>query len=156
MFKRRSLVLTLAVIGTVLLWTPIVAPILFSLAAGLTRRGWHLDTLMPAELFPIVLVGGGALIAAALWARALRMPITGAVIGSLVLLASTQAFAEVTGLANRKEGHAAWVLPTAQVGLAGYVVLVVASAILGGKLVRRLVREDDDEGRLPSHPQAIG
>ncbi len=59
----------LALAGTILAWLPVAAPILFS-GARLGRGGmFHIDYLMPAELFPLVLAGGGLL----LWA-ALRLP----------------------------------------------------------------------------------
>ena len=59
----------LAIVGTVLVWIPILKPIEYSVAAIFKRDIVWLDFLMPAELFLMMLVGGGLLIWAALRRR---------------------------------------------------------------------------------------
>ncbi len=59
MDKTNTLTKILAFVGTALVWFPIVAPFLLSAARLIQARRFLFDYLMPAELFPAVLVGGG-------------------------------------------------------------------------------------------------
>jgi hypothetical protein len=65
MEKKNKLTKILAIAGTLLVWFPILAPILFFVPGMMRRRMFHFDYLMPAELFPFVLMarqnqGGGS------------------------------------------------------------------------------------------------
>ena len=52
----------LALVGTIAVWLPIAATLAMS-ALGSTRAGtFRMDYLMPAELFPAVIVGGALLV----------------------------------------------------------------------------------------------
>jgi hypothetical protein len=62
MEKRDAFTKVLAIVGTVLVWFPILAPVLLSVVVLIKGRVFHFDYLMPAELFPAILVGGGLLI----------------------------------------------------------------------------------------------
>ena len=55
MKNRDVLTRSLAVVGTVLVWIPILAPILFSVVFLITAKALRFDYLMPAELFLLVL-----------------------------------------------------------------------------------------------------
>jgi len=57
----------LAIVGTALVWLPVIATLATSRIGG--PAGFRLDWLAPAELFPAVVVGGVALLWAALRAR---------------------------------------------------------------------------------------
>ncbi len=57
MEKHSLLTRILAIAGTVLVGLPILAPVLFSIVALAAEGRFHLDYLMPAELFPAVLLG---------------------------------------------------------------------------------------------------
>jgi hypothetical protein len=72
MGNKGVLTKILAVIGTVLVWIPILAPILLTIAELIRTGMFRLDYLMPAELFPLALVGGGLLLWAALRRRRFR------------------------------------------------------------------------------------
>ena len=69
MEKRDTLSKILAIIGTVLVWIPILAPV----ALGFISLGmdgfYRLDYLMPAELGILVFVGGALLLWAAIRSR---------------------------------------------------------------------------------------
>ena len=56
MVKKDVLTRILAIAGTVLVWLPILAPALFSVVAVIQEGTFRFDYLMPAELFPSVLV----------------------------------------------------------------------------------------------------
>lgn len=130
----------LAITGTALVWLPIAAPILFSLVK-LSERGWlRFDYLMPAELFPVALAGGGLLLWAALRARAHQRLIGGGLGAVVALLVGGQALAVITGLASGETSPEGvwWAVVVAS--LAGYTLAVAAMGIGGIFLVRDLFR----------------
>ncbi len=65
MGKRDAFTKILAIAGTVLVWLPVAAPFFFSIIAFAQGRVFRFDYLMPAELFPAVLLGAGLLLWAA-------------------------------------------------------------------------------------------
>ncbi len=58
MEDRGVLTKILAVAGTVLVWLPIVFTVLTGIIGTIASRVVRFDYLMPAELFPLALVGG--------------------------------------------------------------------------------------------------
>jgi len=70
MEKRNALTKIITIVGTVLVWFPILAPILLGVVSLIADGIFRFDYLMPAELFPIVLIGGGLLVWSAVRARA--------------------------------------------------------------------------------------
>jgi hypothetical protein len=69
MAKKSVFTRVLAVIGTVLVWFPILAMILTGVVGSVARGKLMMDYLMPAELFPSILIGGALLIWAAVRAK---------------------------------------------------------------------------------------
>ncbi len=140
MEKRGPLTKILAIAGTVLVWLPIVAPLLLSVPHFIRARVLMVDYLMPAELFPIVLVGGILLIWAALRARAQRALIVGGLGAAVALLVGAQVLAEVTGLASGEMEPAGiwWALVVASFVL--FIVGVLAVGVGGGLLLRDTYR----------------
>ena len=138
MEKKGNLTKILAVTGTGLAWLPVLAPVLFALIRLASGRRVILDYLMPAELFPVALLGGGLLIWAALRARS-RLPIIAWGLGLAVgVLVAGQAVAVGSGLASgaiRPEGIW-WALVVAS--LAVYTLALIAVAVGGTLLIRDL------------------
>src|SRR5512146_925771 len=98
--KTSLLTRILAILGTLLVWFPILAPFIFSLRALINQQMFRFDYLIPAELFPVALAGGGLLVWAALRAR-LHLRLIGWGMGVAVfLLVGGQVLAVVTGLAS--------------------------------------------------------
>ena len=128
MEKKGILTKVLALIGTVLVWIPILAPVLFSAALLIQARMFRFDYLMPAELFPVALVGGCLLLGAALRARSRRGLIGGSLGSAVVTLVGSQALAVVTGLASGRTEPTGW--PWALV-IASLGLFVLALVILG-------------------------
>ncbi len=62
MEKKGGLTKILAIAGTVLVWLPILVPVTFCAARFAAHRVFRFNYLMPAELFPAVLLGGGLLL----------------------------------------------------------------------------------------------
>ncbi len=141
MEKTNALNRTLAVIGTVFVWLPVLAPALFS--AGTLFRGgpFRFDYLMPAELAGFVLLGGVLLLWAALRTRAHRALIGGGLALAVAMLAGGQALAVVTGLASGDTEPAG--LPWALVlgSLVLYDLAVIAVGVGGALLLRDLFRK---------------
>jgi hypothetical protein len=131
----------LAIAGTVLVWFPILAPILLSVVFMITNHIFRFDYLMPAELFLFALVGGGLLIWAALRARS-RQRIIGWGLGIAAgMLVSGQVLAVVTGLASGETEPVGWRLVLVLASLVIYSLALVASGVGGILLLRDLFKK---------------
>ena len=140
MEKKGVLTKMLAIVGTVLMWFPILAPVLLSVAVIIKGRMFRFDYLMPAELFPAALVGGGLLMGAALRARSRRGLIgwgLGAAVGFLI---GGQALAVAAGFASGDVEPAGWLLALVLASIAVYSLALVIVAVAGMLLVRDLFR----------------
>ncbi len=134
MNNRNLLTKILTITGTILVWFPIIAPILLSLAVIITDREILFDYLMPAELFPFVLAGGALLT----WAS-LRVPRRwkliswglGTAIGFLIF---SQGFAVITGLASGATEPGGWQWALVLAMLVGYILAVIVAGV-GGALL---------------------
>ncbi len=100
MEKKNTLTNILAISGTVLVWFPILSLILLSVSRLMARRMFRFDYLMPAELFPMALVGGGLLLWATLRARSRWKSIGWGLGIATGFLIGGQALAVATGLAS--------------------------------------------------------
>lgn len=127
----------LTIVGTGLVWLPLLAPLLFFVGRIVIGRKGVIDYLMPAELFPAVLLGGGALLWAALRAR-VRQKLIGWSLGVAVgALVGSQALAVVTGLASgaREATGLWWVIVLALLGV--YTLAVIIMGVGGVLLLRK-------------------
>ena len=138
MEKRDLLTKILAIVGTVFVWFPILAPVLFSVAVIIKGRMFRFDYLMPAELFPAALVGGCLLLWAALRARS-RLTLIGWSLGVAVgLLVGGQVLAVVTGLASGETEPAGWWWALILASLVVYSLALVVIGVGGLLLLRDL------------------
>jgi hypothetical protein len=136
-FLQKYLTKALALTGSVLVWTPLAAPLLFS-AGKLLRGGYVLfDFLMPAELLPLVLAGGALLLCAAVSLRSRRAWVGFSLGGGLLLLFGSQGLAEVTGLASGRLAPAGWQWILVLSLLLGYDLAVLALGVAGILLIRQ-------------------
>lgn len=134
--NRLRLTQILAVIGTVLVWIPIAAPIVFSLIRLARGGGFGMDYLMPAELFPVAIIGGLLLLWAALRAHSRQRLIGWGLVAAVVLLFGGQALAVVTGLATGEIEPVGWPWVAVLASIAGYTLAVMVVGIGGVLLVR--------------------
>lgn len=126
----------MVVFGTLLTSLPILAPIFFSVMFLLRSGRFHFDYLMPAEFFPLVLVGGGLLLWAATRAQAYVKLIGWSYGLAIVLLFASQALAVATGLASGEiENTSPW-MAVVMGGIAGYTLMVFLLAIGGFLIIR--------------------
>lgn len=100
MGKRDIFTKILAITGMVLVWVPILAPILFSVATLARVHIFRFDYLIPAELFPTVLIGGGLLLWAAFRARSQKKMIGWGLGIAVGLFVAGLVLSVVSGLAS--------------------------------------------------------
>lgn len=118
------------------MWLPILAPVIFSLAVLFSEGIFRFDYLLPAELFPMGLIGGGLLFRAASQRLLHRKLISWSLViavGSLIL---GQILAVVTGLASGEIGPSGWpwLLVTASIIIYSLALIGVG---VGGLLLLR-------------------
>jgi len=140
MVKKNVLTRILAIIGTVLVWLPLLAPVLLSAAALIRTRTFRFDYLMHAELFPAVLVGGPLLFWSALRARSRRRFIGWGLAIAVGLLAGGQVLAAVTGLASGETEPTGWWWGLVLVSIVAYSLSLAAAGVGGLLLLHDLLR----------------
>ena len=128
MKKKSVFTNSLAIAGTILVWFPILAPILLSAAGLIANHRFRFDYLMPAEFFPYAFGGGGLLIWAALRAHS-RIKLIGWGLGIAAgLLVGGQTLAVVSGLASGEADPTGvwWILV-----LASFIIYSLAVIVMG-------------------------
>jgi hypothetical protein len=140
MGKRDIFTKILAIAGTVLVWVPILAPILLCIASFARARMFRFDYLMPAELFPAVLIGGGLLLWAAFRAWSQKKMIGWGLGIAVGLLVAGQVLAVVSGLASgaREPTGFWWGVVLGSIVL--YVLAVIVIGVGGVLLLRDLFK----------------
>ena len=146
MDKRGILTNVLAVVGTLLVWLPILTTVLISIAGSFGDRGFRFDYLMPAELFPIAIAGGGLLLWAALRARSRRILIGGGLGAIVLLLVGSQALAVTSGLASGETQPAGWTWVLVVASIIVYSLALIETGAAGVLLVRDLFQHNERGG----------
>jgi len=90
----------MTVLGTILIWFPVLAPFILGLASLIRDGQFLFDYLMPAELFVSALIGGILLLWASMRAHLYRKLIGWGLGIAVILLFGGQALSVVTGLAS--------------------------------------------------------
>lgn len=140
MEKKDNLTKFLAIIGMVLAWVPILAPVMFTTILLIREGIFRFDYLMPAELFSAALIGGVLLVWAALRARS-RWKMIGWGLGAAAfLLVGGQALATVTGLASGAAEPVGWRLALVLASLVVYTLALIVMDIGGLLLLRDLFK----------------
>jgi hypothetical protein len=141
MEKKNILTKVLAITGTVLVWFPILTPIILSTIVFMVERIFRFDYLMPAELFPFALVGSGLLLWAALRAHS-RTKLIGWGLGiAILMLFGGQGIAVLTGLASGEIEPIGWIWRLVLASLALYSLALILTGIGGTLLLRDLFRQ---------------
>ena len=130
----------LAIVGTVLVWFPLLAPVLFSAATYIRGRVFLFDYLMPAELFPFALAGGLLLLWAAIRARTRRGFIAWGLGIATGLLVGGQALAVATGLASGATEPTGWQWALVLSSLIGFILALIAVGVGGALLLGDLFK----------------
>lgn len=136
MNQRSPLTRVLALLGTIAVWLPILFMLLTGVIGSIRARAFRMDYLIPAELFPIVLAGGGLLLWAAFRARRRRRLIGWSCVSAVAALILSQGLAVVTGLASGETPAEGWPYILVLSLLAIYDLAVVAIGVGGVLLLR--------------------
>ncbi len=141
--KKSFVTKFLAITGTVLAAFPILATILTSLLGSIRARMFRFDYLMPAELFPVALVGGGLLFWAALRARSRRGLIGWGLGVAVALLVGSQALAVSSGLASGETEPVGLIWALVLGGIVAFALALIVIDIGGVLLVRDVFQTDE-------------
>lgn len=144
MGKKNVLTKGMVFIGDVLVAFPILATLLTSVVGSIDDRVFRFDYLMPMELFPFFLVGGGLLLLAAFRMRSFFKLIGWGFAAALVLMVGSQAIAVVTGLASGETETGGWQWALVMVGIIGYWLANIEVAMAGVLLGRKLLQKDQN------------
>ncbi|NTU56261.1 MAG: hypothetical protein HGA79_08420 [Anaerolineales bacterium] len=140
MENKGTLTKVLAVAGTIFVWLPILAPILFSGALLIRAHMLRVDYLMPAELGLFAFGGGILLLVAAIRARS-QVKLIGWGLGTeLVMMAGVMVIPMVTGLADGSTPIGGWEWMLVLGILALYTAAVITVGVGGVLLLRDLFK----------------
>ena len=141
MNKPSGLTKGLAVVGTLLTGLPLVLPVLFGLLHWARSGELLIDFLMPAELFFVILAGGGLLILAAVRQKNMVKPLLWALGAAAAFLVLTQVAAQVTGVASSPVEVYDWRMGLIYALLAIFILSCIALLIVGVRLTRIVLRK---------------
>lgn len=141
MKQHDMLTKLLALLGTLVVWLVLFSPVFFGVLFFLRSNQFHFDYLMPAELFPIALIGGFLLYWAALRAQAHKRLIRSGLMIAVVILVTGQAYAVYSGLASGETEPAGlpWLLVVGSLAL--YVLGLIITGWGGIKLLGVLYKK---------------
>jgi hypothetical protein len=141
MDNKGTLTKILAIVGTVLAWFPLLAPVLISIVFLVQEGIFRFDYLMPAELFPFALAGGLLLLWAAIRAKS-RVKIIAWGLGvAIFMLVGGQALAVATGLASGETQPDGWQWALVVGSLVIYILAVIAVGVGGIQLLGDLNKQ---------------
>ena len=141
MNKKSFLTRLLAIVGTLFVWVPILTPIIFSVIGLIQTGTFQFDYLMPAELFPLVLVGGGLMLWAALRVKLWHKLIAWGLAAAVILLGASQGVAVGTGLASGDITATGIWWALALTAIVAYDLVVIAVGVGGILLLRDLYKK---------------
>jgi hypothetical protein len=140
MRKKGVLTKILAILGTILVWFPILVPVILSIDHFLRAHRFMIDFLMPAELFPAVLLGGLLLLWAAFRAREQRRFIGWSLTATVILPLIGGGVGAITGLASGRTAEGGWESALVFAIIALYILAVIILGVGGILLIRNLVK----------------
>ncbi len=138
MTRKSSVSTVLAGLGTLLVWLPILLPLVLSLRFLIPSGRFRIDFLMPAELAPLYLLGALCLYVAARGAKTLSKSIAATSVAAIVFLIAAQGTAVLTGLASGEREAAGWPLYLCIAFLALYTITVILTGLLALRVNRSL------------------
>lgn len=136
MENKGVLTKILAIAGTVLVWFPILAPILITTILFVQEQIFRFDYLMPAELGLFAFGGGILLLVAAIRAHSHAKLIGWGLGIAFLLIIGGQALAVVTGLADGSTEIGGWQWILVLGALILYALAVIEVGIGGILLLR--------------------
>ncbi len=146
MKKNTVFTKILVIAGTLLVWLPLVLPLLFAFPRSFAIQRFHFDFLLPMELFPVMLVGGGLLLWAALQARSFVKWIAWSLGATVGLLLVSQGFAVVSGIASGVSEPSGWLWVILFAIIAVFWLAGIALGVGGILLARSLFKGREKPG----------
>lgn len=137
--KRDWLARILAVAGTALVWLPLLFTLVISVTTWIQRRMFRFDYLLPAEVFPITVLGAGLLYLASRRARLSFRPVGWWLLAAVALWLGGQLWAVVTGLASGRTELTGGYVVGAGLWIGAFVLATVAMAIGALGLLRAIL-----------------
>lgn len=152
MEKKNGLTKFMAIAGTVLVWLPLSAPVFLSLVSLFQQGRFLFDFLIPAELFPVGLLGGILLIWTTFRTNSWKK-LTGWSFGaSILLLAGSQGLALITGIASGKTEPAGLLFALVLIPLVLFILTQVIIGVGGILLIKDLFRPGIATNEVPRVP----
>lgn len=143
--KKKILTKLLAVLGTIFVWLPVLAPVVFGFFSLAGSGKFHLDYLMPFELFPVVFAGFVLLVIAAKVAKRRLKGILWGIGVVFFMIVASQGIAMASGLASgRIEPQGIWwgiVLGGIWLG----IVAIAFVGVIGILLIKDLYMKHDQQ-----------
>ena len=133
--KLDKVAMVCAVIGTILVWLPILIMLITSIIGSISAQMFLMDYLLPAEFFFVELIGWVLLVAASLMTQVMKIPVLITAILTPAALIIAMLVASLSGLTSgaiEAEGFI-WMLILGMIGV--YDVLVAVMGVLGIKLI---------------------
>ena len=140
MDHKNILTKVLAITGTVLVWFPILAPILLSAIPLIVEHSLLFDYLMPMELFLFALAGSALLLWATLRAHSRVKFIVWGIGIAIFMFLELQWFAEVTGMASGETEPVGWMWGIVIASLVAHAVGIILVGTGGALLLRDLFK----------------
>lgn len=145
MKKKQTFARVMAITGSILVWVPLLAPFAASMMT-LTKSGMlRFDYLMPAEMFPSAVAGGGLLLWTTLCTHLHRKMIGWSLGATIGLLVGGQTLAAITGLASGATEPTGWAWAIVLISIGLYSMAVLIMGIGGLWLIHDLFKP-----RIPS------
>lgn len=136
--NKRILTITLAIVGNILIWGPILFLIFISIGETIADQTLRFDYLMLAELFPFILIGNILLLWAAIRINWKIKIMTWELLLLIIFLFSSQIIAIISGLASGRTEPAGWAWVIVLICIALYNLSVIIIGISGIVLMRKI------------------
>lgn len=151
MLKRTDgLTKGLAITGTVLVSLPLLAPLAMTHWAAVGTQGFNFDWLIPAEMFPIAVIGGVILLSGSIRAHAWRRTIAWGLALGIGMLVAGQILAIVTGLASGAAEPTGWQMWAVTATIGAYAAALAVMAAGGIMLIRDLFHHERAVPAIPA------
>lgn len=141
MNKTGGLSKSLALVGCILVWLPIILPLIFGLLSSASGDIFRVDYLMPAELFIMVLIGGCFLVWASIRAHAMIKVVAWGLGVAVLMLAAGMVIAQLSGLASGAiEPNGLW-WGVVVASLIIYILGIITMGVGGILLIKELFQK---------------
>ena len=137
---KNTLTKIFAILGTVLVLLPVIAPFFFGVVSLIGNGHFNFDYLMPAELGLVILVGAVLLLADAIWTHLYLKLIAWTLGVAVVIPVIGQVIAVVTGLASGETEPGGWEWALVLAALAILYLAVITLGAGGVMLTRALFK----------------